>query len=740
MEHSRCLFRSAGAFGLLFLFAIASACGGSQGTSSTSSPVLRSIQVTGASANLVAGQTQQMTATGIYSSGPNQDVTSSVKWSSSNTAIATVAPGGMVTAKASGACTISATLGAVNGSSNLSVAPALVSIAITPAQASLAPGTTQQFLATGTYSDGSTQDITSSASWSSGNTAVATVSSTFPTKGLAKAVANGSTTITATSGSISGSATLSVTSATATSISVTPAITSVALGLSQQFVAVATFSDGTTQDITNVATWQSQYSSIASITVSGLATGRNVGSTTISAAFESATGTATLTVNAANLTAISIQPANGSIAQGTQLQFIAMGSFNDGGTRDITHQVTWSSSNPALLSIGAGNGLAFGTGAGNVTVTATLGSVTDSVPFTITNATITSIAITPASKSIPTGAHAHFTATGTFSDASTQDLTTSVSWTSSNTSVATVGSTSGNYGLATGVSPGNANISATFTYGGATANGTVALTVTSATLSSITLTPVNAIIAPASGLQYVAQGTFSDGTVQYMSPYVTWSSSDTSVATVSVAGVATGQSAGTATITAQSGSVSATASLVVESAALASIRVNPAAQNIPATLEVQFTATGTFANGDVLDLTSAVTWTSSASSIATISNAGGSIGVATGLQPGTTTISAVFSGQVGTATLTINNATLNAIAVAPNSASISSGAAQQFSATATFSDASVFNVTNQVAWSSSDVNVATVNSNGLASGVASGTSTIKATMDGLSDAAILTVQ
>jgi hypothetical protein len=179
---------------------------------------------------------------------------------------------------------------------------------------------------------------------------------------------------------------------------------------------------------------------------------------------------------------------------------------------------------------------------------------------------------------------------------------------------------------------------------------------------------------------------------------------------------------------------------LVESAALSSIQIAPLNWTVPATIQIPFTATGTFANGDTQDLTAAVTWTSSSSSIATISNAQGSIGLARGVGPGSATIAAVFSSQVGTATLTVTNATLSSIAVTPASASISVGALQQFDATGTFSDGSVLGITGQAAWSSSDVNVATISAHGVASGASAGTATIKATMDGVSGTAILTVQ
>jgi hypothetical protein len=179
---------------------------------------------------------------------------------------------------------------------------------------------------------------------------------------------------------------------------------------------------------------------------------------------------------------------------------------------------------------------------------------------------------------------------------------------------------------------------------------------------------------------------------------------------------------------------------VVESSNLSSIQITPQSTNDPVTIQVQFRAIGTFANGDKQDLTSAVTWTSSSSSIATISNGISSAGVATGIQPGTTTISAAFAGQVGTATLTVTDATITAIAIAPQTPSISLGSSQQMSATATFSDGSSLNITDQADWSSSDPSVATINQFGVASSVASGTTTLKASLSGVGGTAILTVQ
>ena len=720
--------------GVLAVLSLLLACGGGSGSPTPPTPVLSSIQVSGASTSLNSGASQQMTATGIYSNSSTQNLTTAATWASSDMTIATVTAAGMVTAKAQGTCTITAIHHGVTGSINLTVNVSLLSISVTATSLSIAPATSEQFTATGTYSDGSTQNITPGVTWSSSNTAVASISSATARQGLAHAFAAGNTTIAATLGSISGSATLTVTSATVTSIAVSPANANIPLGIAQQFTAVGTFSDGTTQDITGVVTWKSSMTAIASITVSGLATALNVGTTTISAALGSPSGSAPLAVNAANLSSLSITPSNASIAQGTTLQLTATGTFNDGGTRNLTHQVTWSSSDTTVATVGVSNGNVGGqprATTGTTIITATLGSISASVNLTVTNATVTLISITPPSNTTPTGGQASFRATGLFSDGSTQDITASCNWTSSDPAVATMG----NSGRVTGVAAGTANISAAF--GGIT--NSAQLTVTSAILVSIALTPSNAILVPASTMGYSAAGTFSDGSTHSVNGNASWSSSDTSVATMSISGIATGQSAGVATITVQSGSISATASLVVEGAPLSSIQVNPISASIPASINAGFTATGHFANGDTLNLTRVATWTSSSASVATVSNASGSKGVVSGLAPGNTTISALFAGQVGTASVNITTATLTSINVTPTNASISVGSAQQYGAMGTFSDGSLINVTGQANWSSSNVSVAIVNGNGLLTSASAGTATITASLNGLSGSAIVSV-
>ncbi len=174
-------------------------------------------------------------------------------------------------------------------------------------------------------------------------------------------------------------------------------------------------------------------------------------------------GTAMLTVNAAGATlkSIAVTPASPSIAAGNTQQFTATGTYSDNSTKNITTSVTWKSSNAPFATIGATTGLATGAAAGTTQITATQGSiVSPNDPLTVTASTVTlqSIAVTPASPTVGLGNTVQFTATGTYSDNSTKNITSSVTWASSNPSFATIVATAG---LATGVAVGTTEITAT---------------------------------------------------------------------------------------------------------------------------------------------------------------------------------------------------------------------------------------------------------------------------------------
>ena len=236
----------------------------------------------------------------------------------------------------------------------------------------------------------------------------------------------------------------------------------------------------------------------------------------------------------------------------------------------------------------------------------------------------------------------------------------------------------------------------------------MALTVNSATLKSITVSSTtdysSALGVPT---QFVATGTYTDGSTQNITSQVTWSSLSPAVATISnvtgTNGALTPVSVGDTQITAtKSGINSNSATFVVTAATLSSIAVTSNSNSTPLGQTVQYTAIGTYSNGTTANITSTVVWSSSSVGVATISNAAGSVGLATSVAVGSTNITASLSGVNSTpVALTVNNASLVSIAINEPGNTTPMGVNTQYTATATYSNGSTADVTNSVTWSSS---------------------------------------
>lgn len=200
---------------------------------------------------------------------------------------------------------------------------------------------------------------------------------------------------------------------------------------------------------------------------------------------------------------------------------------------------------------------------GSFLLIASCGGGTSTSTGTTPSVTLTSIAVTPQTMAISVDGSQQYTATGTYSNGTTQSLTGTVTWSSSNASVATVSNTAGSQGSASGMAAGTTNITAT----SGSVSGTAALTVNPSALQSIAVTPSATAISVGGSQQYTATGTYADGTTQPVTASVTWSSSTPAVATISNTagsqGAASGVAAGTTTITATSGSITGTAALTV---------------------------------------------------------------------------------------------------------------------------------------------------------------------------------
>ena len=192
------------------------------------------------------------------------------------------------------------------------------------------------------------------------------------------------------------------------------------------------------------------------------------------------------------------------------------------------------------------------------------------------------------------------------------------------------------------------------------ADGTVTVKVSApegVQLAAVEITPKTAIeLDPGQTREYQAIGVYADGSRSSLDAGVTWASADESVAVVTSAGLATAVAAGTTTIKATFDDVSAETALTVGSPRVTSIVLEPATGLIVVGDDQRVVATGVHADGTSEALpASAVAWMSSAPAVAIVEGTG----VATGLSPGQTTITAHYQGASGTAVLTVQPAIAN---------------------------------------------------------------------------------
>jgi hypothetical protein len=674
----------------------------------------------------------------------NNQVVAPAVWISSDQSVATIDKAtGIATTKGPGATVITATAtnpidgSQVIGQANLTVsgtatssAEPLVSLAITPAsQTSLTTGTNANvhFIAIGTTSAATTVNLTDQsytlpgttpaviipqAVWSSSNPAVATID---PATGIATPKNTGATAITAivtnpTDNSIvTAVAAYSVSSSTTEepllSMSIVPGSATAPVGLSTQLLAFGTFSASATtpglQNMVNATgytvSWYSSNQSVATICSgqlpapsctgqpNGLVTGLTAGTTAITAIAtntadkSSVTATAVFTVSGPPTSAISslnIVPGSQTITMpeigqtNPTVNMVVIGTNSAGLQSNVTSSVTWSSSNPAVLPSanivsGANTAVATVIGPGTTTLTATYTNtgvgasvVTQSATLTVTGPAaepLLSLAIIPGSPSaqFPTQT-TQLTAIGTFSQAPvTQDMTSKVTWSSSNPLIATVCnavattspavpvSCATTPGLVTAKGQGTAAITATTSNtDGSLVYATVPFTVqagSSEQISALTIVPgaltVSATGQPAS---LIALGTSAVTGLQEdvtNSPQLAWTSSNQEIATVCTAAVATtpafcattpgqvqGVSAGASTVKAEfynqlptattpgvveAASVTVTVTNTPAAEPLLSISVLPTSITIPDLLGTgQYLAYGTFSTAPTsLDIT-----------------------------------------------------------------------------------------------------------------------------------------
>ena len=699
---------------------------------------LSSIELSPANPRVTLRLSLSVKVTAVYSNGTTEDVSSSATITSGSTSILTVT-GSTLNGVAVGTSTVTATYQGKTASTTATVVDVPLSTISIAAVAPIPVGQKANLIATGVFADGYKQDVTLQATWTTSSAATATVSDSGATKGQVTGVVPGTATITAsiqtsvsgTSTTISGKVDVEVSPKKITNIAVTPTAPTMHRGETQPFMATATYDDSSVGDVTTQATWTVGDGNILSVATSGASIGsvtaKLVGQTTVTATYAGASGSTTVLVIAPTLRSIALTPSSATVAShgGTQ-SFVATGSYADGTTAILTDSVTWSSSDSTILTVSNSvgtRGVATGVVAGTATVQATLDGVVGSANVTVKDIKLLSIAIAPASLSVPAGVTSKLTATGTYDDTSTKDVTADATWVSADPTIATVGNTGATAGQVTGV---KANNSTTVT---ATLNGitspAVTVTVTTATLASIAVAPATANVTAGKTQAFTATGTYSDKTTIDITASVTWSSSAINIAEVSNAagsnGLATSLRQGTTTITATLNGMTGTATLTVGAPALVSISIAPTTASRDVGQTQGYTVTAVYQNGTTSTNLTGVNWSSSLTTVATITantgRGGGTGATATAVAAGQTTITATYQGFSDTSILNVTKVpVLVGVRIDPASASLKVDGQANFTLYGNYDDGTSTQLTTGITWTITDGAVASL-SGGFGGGV-----------------------
>ena len=633
-------------------------------------------------ASLVEGQAQTFSAVVADSNG-NPLTGRALAWTSSTTAVATVTGGGVVTAVAPGSATITASapnagLGGTTPSGSASVVvtyAAVAAVSIVPAAPTVTVGTPTQLTATLQSAPPVVAlDATGrTLAWSVADPTIATVSAT----GMVTGVVPGTTTVTLAASSpgqatpVSTTVTLTVSLVPIARIVVAPVAGTVHVGtLYARQLSAQAFDASNNPLVGRTMSWTT--SDASRLTVTPAQSGTGV--TTITALNTPGTGllviasapgatgvvsdTLTIDSDLVPVSSVSVSPTSGTLNP-QQTQALAATAIDSAGAAIGTsggnplgaRTATWTSADAAIGTVSAA-GVVTAVGSGSTSIGVTVGGAPSATfALTVVLVPVTAVSVSAPITALTIGNSTQATVIARDNAGNALSLAgRTVSWTSASTSIASVSSS----GVVTAVGAGNTVISVTVDGVGP---ATLAVSVTAPVVvpipvASVSITAPDSSLTIGTGVQAAVVARDATGNILLLAGRtVVWSSGATSVATVSVAGLITAAGAGSTTIDVTVDGVGpATIPLTVSAVPVASVGVTAPDSSLTIGDLVQATVVARDAANNALSLAGrTVAWTSSATSVATISSAG----LITAIGVGSATIGVTVDG-VGPATIPIS--------------------------------------------------------------------------------------
>jgi uncharacterized protein YjdB len=293
-------------------------------------------------------------------------------------------------------------------------------------------------------------------------------------------------------------------------------------------------------------------------------------------------------------------------------------------------------------------------------------------------------------------------ATGEYVDGTTRDVTNDVLWSTSQPEGALVSNVAGRRGLLTATGPGLPTITATL----GTVSGSTVVNVATNEPRRVQIRPSVPAMAPGTERKLTAMVTTSDGSQVDWSAGFIWSSSASSVATVSAEGVVTGLAPGTTTITATFTWLTDSTTVTITPATLSSLSITPGTLSLPVGLVQPLRAIGQFSDGTAQDLTSQATWSTSDASRVTVGDEPWAKGKITGVALGSATVTASFGGISATAAIDVSSAVLQSMVILrPPNGRLMLTMDLVMLTQGRYSDGSTHDITHLVTWTSADPSI-----------------------------------
>jgi uncharacterized protein YjdB len=432
--------------------------------------------------------------------------------------------------------------------------------------------------------------------------------------------------------------------------------------------------------------------------------------------------------NAHGVADISMMPDTLTIATGDSAAIQAQ-AVNATGTPVPDVSLFWSTSDSSVATVDQ-SGMVKATGIGAVNIDASTAGISPKHParVVVTAQPVASIVIAPTALALFVGGA--FQLTDTTKDATGKVLVGRVvSWTSSDSNVASVDQA----GLVLGKRLG----SATITVSSGSVSAAAAVTVSRVPVAKIVIAPSHPTVVVGQETQLSATPQDSAGNT-LTGVAITWSSADPTTATIDQTGTASGKKPGAVTITAASGSVSASTSLTVQAPSANAVTVSPQSSSLIVGQTLTVTAVVTDASGSPLP-NATVAFSSGAPGVATVTSTGALTATATAVGSGQAQITGTSGGIIGTATVNVTPVPVGSVTISPSGVTIAQdgGTAQL---TATVKDTAGHVLTGRtITWTSLNPGVAAVSSTGLVVAVSAGEAVISASTGGQSGVAAVTV-